>query len=202
MSSQEKRSPPPTRRGHELAEVVSALQKCIRRGDPEGSAFWALEMDASGFTAYVFRRLATIASENCFADPMAAVLVAALRASWEAERQHRKSARGGLYVAHAAAYLARAKKARIADSLLIVAGEDAEPREIPDVALDGHTRRGRQLGRGWSFFFETSGLLADPETGELTEDGALPDPFRERARAVLERPKGRPANQMTIEGEQ
>lgn len=181
--------PPPTKRGYVLGDVVSALQKSVRRGQEEAAVYWALEMDASGYTAYAFRRLAVIASEDCYAEPMAAVMVASLRSSWEAERQNRKGARGLLYVAHAASFLARAKKSRIADHLLMVAGENAERREIPDEAYDVHTREGRRRGRGWRFFYENSGLVADRETGELGR-GCLDDPYWERARATVDRKDG------------
>lgn len=185
MSSSRDPSPPPTRRGYELAEVVSSVQKCIRRGDERAAVYWILEMDRSGFTAYAFRRLAVICSEDVgLAEPTMPAVIEALRRSWERERERRKWARGGLFLVHATLLLARAHKSRIVDNALIAIGDDRERREIPDVALDVHTRAGRRIGRGWQHFIEASGLLADRETGELGR-GCLPDPYRERAEAVL-----------------
>ena len=117
--------------------------------------------------------------------------VHSLYAAWKDERQRDKKAQGRLFLAHATIVLARAKKSRIADSALVALGEHAPPRDVDDVAYDVHTRSGRRRGRGWRFFFEESGLLVDWETGELTEDGSTPDPYRERAREVLERGRRR-----------
>ncbi len=180
--------PPPTRRGLDAFECVSQVQKAIRRGQEETALWFALELDQSGYSAWAWRRLLIIASEDVgIGEPLAALTVRALFENWQEERKRDKQAQGGVFLTHAVIVLARAKKSRIADSALIALGEAAPPREIDDVARDIHTKAGRKMRRGWRFFFESSGLLADPETGELTADGATPDPYRERAREVLER---------------
>ena len=71
--------------------------------------------------------------------------------------------------------LSRAKKSRIVDHALIAFSADETVREIPAAALDKHTKRGRAMGRGWEHFWADGSLLADPETGELTAEGSLPD---------------------------
>lgn len=184
----ERQGPPPTRRGFDAYECVSAVQKMIRRGQEEDAIWFALELDQSGYSAWIWRRLKIVASEDVgVAEPLAALTVRALYENWQDERQRNKRAQGGLYLVHAVVVLCRAKKSRIADSALIALGEAAPPRAIPDVALDVHCRAGQRKGRRWRFFFEESGLLADPETGELTEDGSTPDPYRDRARQILEK---------------
>lgn len=185
--------PPPTRRGLDAFECVSQVQKAIRRGQEETALWFALELDQSGYSAWIWRRLLIIASEDVgIGEPLAALTVRALFDNWQDERKRDKRAQGALFLTHAVIVLARAKKSRIADSALIALGEAAPPREIDDVARDIHTKAGRKMRRGWRFFFESSGLLADPETGQLTEDGATPDPYRERARQVLERRRKTP----------
>lgn len=180
--------PPPTHRGNDAYQVVSCVQKMIRRGQEEEAIFWALELDQSGFTAWVWKRLLVIGSEDVgLADSTAVLLTHSLYRAWKDEREKDKQATGGLFLVHAVIVLARAKKSRIADSAYIALGDAAPPRPVPDIALDLHCRAGQRMGRGWTWFFEHSGLLADPETGELTEDGSTPDPYRERARQVLER---------------
>jgi hypothetical protein len=54
-------------------------------------------------------------------------------------------------------------------------------RDIPDVALDKHTLAGKHMGRGMEHFYTQAALLADPETGELSTEGAFPDPYRAKA---------------------
>ena len=62
--------PPPTRHGYEPHEVVSALQKAIRRGQVNAALYWAAEMEQSGYTTWLWKRLLMIASEDVGrADP-------------------------------------------------------------------------------------------------------------------------------------
>ena len=68
-----------TTHGYPLDEVVSALQKCIRRGLTDDAVWWAIELNESGYGAYAWRRLMVIVSEDIgLADHHAPVLVNAL----------------------------------------------------------------------------------------------------------------------------
>ena len=49
-----------TVRGYQLSEVVSAMQKAIRRGDARVAGYFAIEMFESGFDQYCWRRLLTV----------------------------------------------------------------------------------------------------------------------------------------------
>src|SRR3954447_24802777 len=114
--------PPPTPRGHDAYEAVSALQKSVRRSDPEAAAYWALEL-AGRHGHWLWKRLKTIAIEDV--SPEATGLVADVRAlheQWAASR-------GGdhLAVVRAAVALAIAPKSRVCNSLLLVLS-DAEYR--------------------------------------------------------------------------
>ena len=42
------------------------MQKAIRRGDAKLAGYWALELWASGFGQYVWRRLLTVSAEDCW----------------------------------------------------------------------------------------------------------------------------------------
>ena len=54
-------------------------------------------------------------------------------------------------------------------------------REVPVFALDRHTSRGWELGRGsQKIWWEESTLLLDRETGELVHE-PVPDAYRARA---------------------
>jgi replication-associated recombination protein RarA len=143
-----------TKRGYQLDEVVSALQKEIRRGQEETALFWAQEMMESGYFNYVWKRLAIIACEDVgMADPLAAVLVGSLWATFlQIKKVQSSPAVEGDILAFAVLYLTRAPKNREVDDFkLHVEGRknsDWHP-EVPDYALDMHTNRGRALGRDY-----------------------------------------------------
>jgi len=54
-----------TTRGYGLNEVVSAMQKAIRRGDERLAGYFTIELFESGFEQYAWRRLLTISAEDC-----------------------------------------------------------------------------------------------------------------------------------------
>lgn len=138
-----------TRNGYLLSEVVSALQKAIRRGELDEAAYWASELDLSGYSEYLWRRLRIICSEDVGpANPHLPATVNALHQWW----QGAKSRAGGgaeLFIVHAVLLLCRSPKTRVVDHLTAVAylGHDEQHLEIPDHALDMHTERGREMGR-------------------------------------------------------
>ena len=173
-----------TLRGYVLGEVVSALQKSIRRSDEKQAVQWAAEMDQSGFGSYLWNRLTIITSEDVgVAWPEGPAVIAALRNSYET--MVAKGRRGGaerIFVIHATMLLARAKKSRRVDVAIWSAYGHERPEfpEIPDYALDWHTARGRQMGRtdetgeGMRFWLEeASKLINEDET-------ATEEPYMER----------------------
>ena len=191
---------PPTRRGFAFDQAASALQKSVRRGQEEDAVYFALELSDSGYTAYVWRRLLVITSEDVgLAEPtMPATIHALHQAALTLEAKRKGS--GRLPLVHAVLLLSRAKKSRIVDHALIAFSADETVWPVPDVAVDKHTKRGRAMGRGREHFFEEGSLLANVETGELEHEPHLLDPYRERARAAGERRrKPEPERQMTIE---
>ena len=52
--------------GYDFFEVSSAMQKAIRRADTGVAGFFALELWASGYRDYVWKRLFTISAEDCY----------------------------------------------------------------------------------------------------------------------------------------
>jgi replication-associated recombination protein RarA len=166
--------------GYRCGEVSSAMQKSIRRGLEEDALFWATELDLAGYTEYVWKRLAIIASEDVgLADNSAAVLVEALYNRWLRQRKkddsrHRPER---LFLVHAILYLARAPKSRLVDHALVAMYEAKRAaREIPDFALDLHTSRGRVAKRRWKHFWE--------EGARLENKAPLNDPYEATAKAT------------------
>src|SRR5580704_18217640 len=55
-----------TIRGYNFGGVSPAMQKAVRRADVKLAGYWALELWASGFGRYVWKRLLTISAEDCW----------------------------------------------------------------------------------------------------------------------------------------
>lgn len=173
-----KSKPPPTRHGVPYDEARSALHKMIRRGQEREALRWAHEL-ALTFPHAVWRALAVIASEDIgLAEPNLPANLRALRENWNDTVAYGR--REDLYLVHAVLLLCRARKSRITDHAFQLFWR-GEPPQVPDVALDRFTARGRAMGRGHEHFVEQGSLLADPETGELGR-GCLPDPYEEACR--------------------
>jgi len=168
---------PPTRHGYSPWEVISAMQKTVRRGDVDGTMYWAAELDASGYTAWMWKRMLVFASEDIGpAEPPEF-----FTAIWNLRQLHKEMSRrdpseGRLQVLHAAYLLATAKKSRAIVMACCYYYTDTHPHlEIPDEALDRHTQRGRRMGRGWEHFQEEGDHLENhtpmPEEAEWERAG-------------------------------
>lgn len=154
---------------HELPadEVISALQKEIRRGNLENAAVLAYEMHITSpeMEEILWKRLMVISVEDVgMGDLNAPNLIHTLYQMFchfppgALDRP--------LFIIHAVRYLCTRKKDRSSDELLNVlrhSVERGESRpEIPDYAVDMHTARGKQLGRGIEHFLE-EGAKVSPE---------------------------------------
>lgn len=153
--------------GTPLDEAMSVYQKAIRRGEEELAIYYGFQL-YQRFPGVFWRRTLTIASEDIGnADPQAAILTHALRESCEWTKKQSKGATGNVYAMQAIFYLLRAPKNRETDNVLpylrIMIKNGYRP-EIPDWALDKHTKRGRQMGRGGRHFF-TEGAELKNEQG-------------------------------------
>lgn len=170
--------------GYNLAEVASALQKEIRRGNADNAMYWASELFLSGYDGYCWKRLEVIMVEDCdirnvglFADIHALRMIAA---SARKERKDKPfDERESLSLIAAVTRLAEAPKSRVNASATVyhiqMPREATKLREIPDYALDRHTSRGKRKGRGWDYFFAEAAKIK--VNGELTNDEG--DPYLE-----------------------
>ncbi|MBN1873748.1 MAG: AAA family ATPase [Anaerolineae bacterium] len=166
-------------------EVISALQKEIRRGHTENAALLAYEMATTSpeLEQYLWYRLLVISVEDIgMGAPQAPVLMHALY-----QINQTFGHRGGEYlllITHAVRYLCTCRKDRASDEMInwikhAVEIEGVLPT-IPDYALDMHTARGKALGRGSRHFWETGALL-DPELPDRDTD------YRQRILDLLEK---------------
>ena len=159
-----------TTKDRQASEVISALQKCIRRGMTDDALYWAAELEESGFGAWMWKRIRIITSEDVGpAWPEGPAVIEALHKTYLElkKRGDDKQRPWRLQIVHAVVLLCRAPKSRIVDWALIHHwGGLAPDRDIPDVALDKHTARGKHLRRGWDHFFEEGTLLEPHEPDE------------------------------------
>jgi replication-associated recombination protein RarA len=158
-----------TIRGYDFSEVSSAMQKAIRRGDTQLAGYWALELWASGFGNYVWKRLLTISAEDCWG-----IITAEVKALHDGylvvnANISARHSRGRIFISKAVILLSQAKKSRDADHLQNLVydqcqGVDADQLAdelrsapeyvpIPEYAYDCHTRRGKKAGKTKADFF-------------------------------------------------
>lgn len=141
-----------TRKNYDFYECSSAFQKAIRRGEEKLACFFAFELVASGYSKYIWRRIFVITSEDIgLADDNMPVKIKALHNMWEycVDKNPEESS---MIILQAVVMLSRSKKSRLIDHLKIWALKSGFRPEVPDYALDVHTRRGKIKGRGLKFF--------------------------------------------------
>lgn len=153
-----------TRNGYAADEVISALQKSIRRGLEEQACMFAYEMYVSSpqLEEKMWRRLMTISVEDIgMANPMASIVVNSLnqmRQNFEYSDNDRT-----IYFIHAIRYMCSSEKDRSSDllkNICIKSFAMGKFPEIPDYALDKHTQRGQAMGRdSFHFLHEASKVI-------------------------------------------
>ena len=135
-----------TRNGYAGDEMVAMLQKAIRRGKEEDALHAAYEMYITSpqFEEKLWRRLLCISVEDIgFGNPDAPNLVYTLF-KMRQEFPYNDGDRPMFFV-HAIRYLCRQKKERSSDHVKNLLNHEFEVGtkfEVPDYALDMHTRRG------------------------------------------------------------
>ncbi len=172
-----------TRNGFISEEIISSLQKSIRRGKEEDACAFAYELYITSPQAEdkLWRRLIAISVEDIgMGNPQAAVLVNNLH-DMSRKFVYADGDRP-LFFFHAIRYLCACEKDRSSDLLKnIVAKSFAMGYlpEIPDIALDKHTTRGKEMGRD-SFHFLNEASKVIPQK-EVDND------YKERYEAILKK---------------
>ena len=138
-----------TRNGLPGDEVISSLQKCIRRGMVEEACQFAYEMYITSpqMEEKLWRRLLTITVEDIgMGDVNAPILINTLNEL----RKNFSYADGDrpIYFIHAIRYLCACQKDRSSDllkNIMMKSFAMGFVPEIPDFALDKHTVRGAEM---------------------------------------------------------
>lgn len=158
-----------TENGFAADEVISALQKCTRRGMTDNVLLlaWEMFLTSPEMEEMLWSRLCVIAVEDIgFGNVDAPVLVETLYQ--QHKRYPRPTGDRFLFAAHAIRLLVSSKKDRTSDDMVNWAKRSMElgdsMPEIPDVALDMHTLRGQEMGRDYLFFMtEASKVIPEIE---------------------------------------
>ena len=176
-----------TRHGLAGDEVISALQKEIRRGQTENAALLAYEMITTSpeMEAKLWQRLQAICVEDIgWGELQAPILIYTLY------QMHQNFGRGAgerrLFAIHAVRYLCACAKDRSSDEMASWIKQQVESSQllpaIPDYALDMHTRQGHQMARGLRHFYEEAATI-QPELADRDVT------YRQRLLALLSPPE-------------
>lgn len=163
-----------SQRGYAADELISTLQKSIRRGDLRLALLVGRELyeTSAELEAVMWSRLSVISAEDVgdgsFQEP---VVINALFQMHE--RMERSAGDRWLFAVHAIRFLAERVKDRTSDEwanlvLHLMAAEE-RPFEIPDYALDVHTRRGQEAGRDVDGFWADGSKLENERPGRDTQ---------------------------------
>lgn len=176
-----------TIRGYDFFECSSAMQKSIRRGDTRTAGYFALELFASNYWEYVWKRLLTISAEDC-----AGIITVEVQALYEGFKlvNSGKSdkVKGRIFISKAVILLCATLKSRDADHLqnlvydqklsitdeeitvLISEASQTQYLPIPGYAFDVHTQKGRKMGKTKKDFFIEELKALSPRQPGLFDD--------------------------------
>jgi replication-associated recombination protein RarA len=158
---------PPTRRGYQPHECVSAMQKAIRRSQVHEALYWSVELARSGYVNWMWKRVFEIMTEDI--GPADRYLPATIHALHDFHQRDKNHGSATMFSCQAIILLATAKKSGLSCWSVLEHNSDHMPRlEIPDEALDQHTRKGRSMGRGIEHFADEGALKIDLEDPEKT----------------------------------
>jgi replication-associated recombination protein RarA len=170
-------------RGIPVDQLVSVLQKDIRRGQADNAVLAAYEMLTTSpeVAEHMWHRLKVIAVEDVgLGEPLAPVLLNSLHENY-------RTSTGGeqaMIAVHAVRFLAAAKKDRTSSEHTDLVIHQVESGEaivsVPDYALCVHTRAGQEMGRGLLHWWENGAKV----TNELdTADHSYRDRLLEICRS-------------------
>lgn len=152
-----------TRNGLNGDEIISALQKSIRRGKERDACEFAYEMYITSpqFEEKLWRRLLAISVEDIgMGNANAPIFIHSLN-QMRKEFQYNEADRAMFFV-HAIRYLCQSEKDRSSDLLKNIVIKNfamGYVPEIPDIAFDKHTTRGKKMGRGSEHFLNEASIV-------------------------------------------
>lgn len=170
-----------TKHGLAVDEVVSGLQKAIRRSMTELACRYAYELYTSSplLLEKLWSRLLTISVEDVGFGNLDAA-----RHLYTLNQMRKEYAYDDpdqpMYFIHAIRILCASEKDRSSDflkNIIIKTAAMGEVPEIIDIALDKHTKRGKAMGRDSRHFFE--------EGSKVIPQAQVDNDYRERYGEIL-----------------
>jgi replication-associated recombination protein RarA len=175
-------------------ELISALQKCIRRGMEEEAMYFALELGNEGKSGFglLHSRLLVVTYEDIgLGSPSIVPNVSQALYDMKKMYDHKKGD-WEMVLAYIILLLCRAKKSRITDHFKIVMKNLWNKKEkmfkIPDFALDMHTSQGNLLGRTKGSLQGINHFINEGERLE-NKNFDITDIYQKKARDLWKRKK-------------
>lgn len=179
-----------TKNGLEADLVISALQKCIRRGEEETALRMAYELYLTSqfHEQKMWQRLLVISVEDIgFGEPTAPNLVKTLF-DLHKEFDYNDGDRP-IFFMQAIRYLCRCKKERSTDNIKCIIMKEFERGyvpEIPDYAVDMHTIKGQAMRRDIFYFLDEASKVEPLWEG-------YDDQYRQKLKKMWEEDLGKPS---------
>lgn len=154
-----------TEHGLPADEVISALQKSIRRGLTDNALLlgWEMYLTSAEMEEMLWSRLSVISVEDVgLGNQTAPILVKSL---FQMHKRHQRPQHDRfLFAAHAIRVMSGGQKDRTTDDMVnwaknAMALGEVRP-DIPDFALDMHTKRGQEIGRDYRWFVEQASRVS------------------------------------------
>ncbi len=168
--------------GYRFDEVASAFHKEIRRGDEEMALFWGLELYETAQYYFWKRVLIQVAEDIGLASPETVREVVSLAQAWEMA----KKASWGVdpqHVVMAIILMARAPKSNEVDdakNFIIERRKKGWRPAVPDYAVDGHTAKGKAMGRDDAFWYAERATMIEPSPYLEKLKAVCPETFQEK----------------------
>lgn len=172
-----------TRHGLRADEVISSLQKSIRRADEDTAIRCGYEMHVTSIEMehYLWRRLTVISVEDIgFGEPTAPILIQTLKTMRE-DFPYTLSGSRALFLFQAIRYLCKCSKERSSDTIKTIVIEEYKRGQYAKIPTeydiyDWHTKKGREQGTNYLDFLEKYTDVTpfmdkyDPELKEILKD--------------------------------
>jgi replication-associated recombination protein RarA len=159
-----------TRKNYDFFECSSAFQKSVRRGVERDAIFFGTELAGSGYAKYLWKRMLIISSEDIgLANVQISQQLQALYQNWQviAEKNYEEAI---IPIIHAILLLVRSPKSRLVDEAKMYALKSDYRPQVPDYALDTHTRRGKKMGRSLQFFLDEGSKLVEYVPSKIQDE--------------------------------